>query len=206
MAASLHTFKAATKQQKLALLQPKKQHSVQKTAKHSDDEDDDEMLSGAFALINPINTMCGPIGEFQMEPQNFPRHPSVLFYGKRRTGKSFSCRDMLWKCFADYPFGICCTGTSYNGFWQKYIPPALVYQGLNQQALALLIERQKTLIQRWQKDHPDGDYKEADELRAFVLLGKQSMHRYYVVFSCCPYSKKLLNHYRNLLIQSSTCN
>ncbi len=85
-------------------------------------------------------------------------------------------------------------GTSYNGFWQKYIPPRLVYQGLDQRALALLIERQKTIIQRWQKDNPNGDYKEADELRAFVVLGKQSIHRYYVMFSCCPDTKKLLNH------------
>lgn len=113
------TFKGASKEEKLALLQPKKQHARPraKNIRQDDDEDGDEMLSGAFALINPINTICGPIGEFQMEPQNFPRHPSVLFYGKRRTGKSFSCRDMLYKCFADYPFGICCTG--------EFSPPSI---------------------------------------------------------------------------------
>lgn len=131
-----------------------------------------EVLTGAFAMVEPIPTVVGPVGKFLMQPENFPLHPSIIFYGKRRTGKSFTARDMLAKCFRHIPFGICCSGTAYNGFWQEYIPPALVYQGLRMEKMQALIERQKRLIKRFEKDHPGKEYKEEPSLAAFVVLGK----------------------------------
>lgn len=155
-----------------------------------------EKLEGAFAIINPIPTIVGPIGEFPMEPESFPKHPAIIQYGKRRTGKSFTARWILYKCFSDYPFGICCTGTYYNGFWQKYIPPQLVFEGLNNTALTLLIQRQIALIKKFEKEHPDKDYKEEPSLRAFVVLGKQSRYdklsRYIIVLRV--FSSKELHH------------
>lgn len=62
----------------------------------------------------------------------------------------------------DVPFGICMTGTSYNGFWQQYIPAKFVFQGLQPQMMQTLIDRQKKLVVKWRKDHPDAepdDYK-----------------------------------------------
>lgn len=131
-----------------------------------------EVLTGAFAMVEPIQTVVGPVGKFLMQPENFPLHPSVIFYGKRRTGKSFTARDMLAKCFRHIPFGICCSGTAYNGFWQEYIPPGLVYQGLRMDKMQALIERQKRLIKRFEKEHPGKEYKEEPSLAAFVVLGK----------------------------------
>lgn len=80
--------------------------------KHEKVADDSQAaeLTGAFALVNPIQTVVGPIGEWVLDIENLPMHPSILIYGKRRTGKSFSARWMLFKCFRDYEFGIVCTG------------------------------------------------------------------------------------------------
>lgn len=172
-----------------------KQLARQKLKEKIDDstnQTNQKKLEGPFKIINPIDTCIGPIGQFIMEPDSFPLHPSVLFYGKRRTGKSYSCRWILYKCFSDYPFGICCTGkfslptlhltvltfllgTYYNGFWQKYIPGNLVFQGLDETALSTLIKRQIAMITEWRKKHPNAgpdDYKLDPALRAFVVLGK----------------------------------
>lgn len=138
-----------------------------------------EMLTGPFAIINPIPSIVGPLGEFQCIPENFPLHPAIVGFGKRRTGKSYTFRDVLFKAFRDIPFGICMTGTSYNGFWQKYIPSKFVFQGLNPQMMQALIDRQKKLVVKWRKDHPDAepdDYKKDPALRAFIVLGKWSTY------------------------------
>lgn len=170
-------YQGASAADKRKLLQPRKPQDSDRN-----DGDDKEfpkhqqqfepILTGAFAMVNPIETCLGPIGQFILKPENFPSHPSILFYGKRRTGKSFSARWILFKCFKDYPFGICCTGTYYNQFWQQYIPSFLVFEGLNDQALTMLIRRQIGLIEDWLKKHPNGDYKAEKSLRAFIVLGK----------------------------------
>lgn len=136
------------------------------------EEQQTELLEGPFEIVEPIDTVVGPIGKFIMEPQNFPMHPSVILFGKRRTGKTFTLRDIMYNCFRDIPFGICMSGTSYNGFWQEYIPASLVFQGLKPDMMQKVIERQKRMIKRFQKEHPDKDYKMEKSLRAFIVFGK----------------------------------
>lgn len=160
-------------------------------------EQQGELLEGAFEMIEPIDTIVGPIGKFKMEPENFPMHPSVILFGKRRTGKTFTLREIMFKCFKDIPFGICMSGTSYNGFWQEYIPAALVFQGLRPEMMQRIIERQKRLIKRYEKEHPDGDYKTEPSLRAFIVFGKHSLHYDIFPFSSCIGSKKLQDVFCN---------
>lgn len=59
----------------------------------------------AFQIINPIDTILGPIGQFLPLPDYLPNHPSVGLFGKRRTGKSFLLRWLMYRCFRHYPFG-----------------------------------------------------------------------------------------------------
>lgn len=147
-------------------------------------EQQTELLEGPFEIIEPIDTLVGPIGKFIMEPENFPLHPSVILYGKRRTGKTFTLRDIMYHCFRDIPFGICMSGTSYNGFWQEYIPATLVFQGLKPEMMQKIIERQKRLIKRFEKEHPDKDYKTEPSLRAFIIFGNEPLN--YHVSSLSP--------------------
>ena len=189
---------AATKKQ--FLKGTKKPTQEKESTECQIDQRDQGVLDGAFRIEHPIDTIVGPIGQFIMEPDSFPKHPSILFYGKRRTGKSYSCRWILFKCFSDYPFGICCTGTYYNGFWQQYIPHNLVFQGLDDRALTALIKRQVNLIAKWRKDHPNeaGDaYKDDPALRAFIILGKQSRYCNRILFKESCIAKELAHNLSN---------
>lgn len=135
-----------------------------------------QALGGGFALYDPIETCVGPIGRFLAEPENFPLHPAVALFGQRRTGKSYTLRYLMFKCFRDYPFGMVLTRTKMSGFWDQYVPPFLVIDGLQQDALDRLIARQTRNIKKWKKDNPekckdDPDaYKAEPSLRAFVIL------------------------------------
>lgn len=75
-------------------------------------------LGGVYAIQDPIDTIVGPIGRFQAVPEALPLHPAMVGFGKRRTGKTFTFRDIFYNCLRDKPFGIVVTRTKMNGFWQ----------------------------------------------------------------------------------------
>lgn len=139
-------------------------------------EEIDDGGIGLYIPVNPIDTVVGPIGEFLVIPELFPLHPSIAAFGKRRTGKSYSFRWWMYRCFRHIPFGCVFTDTSVNDFWQHYVPPFLVFDGLPHHKLMAVIQRQKDLIDEWKKAHPketkkDSDaYKHAPELAAFIVL------------------------------------
>lgn len=133
-------------------------------------------LGGLFELDDPIETIYGPIGRFPMVPDAFPLHPSMCYFGQRRTGKSYTARDVASKIFKDIPFGIVLTMTIENGFWQKHIPSRFVVKGLRKDWMQALLARQEKMIHQWKKEHPeecaeDPDaYKRAPELAAFIIF------------------------------------
>jgi hypothetical protein len=168
------------------------QKDVSKFFKKNKDEDDEstddenekrtektanELPKGdMFKIVEPIETVVGEIGKFILNEDTFPIHPAMAFFGKRRTGKTFTLRWWMYNCFRKIPFGVCFTNTSINGFWQTYIPPWLVFQGLDLNKMDALINRQKKLIAKWKEEHkaeckknPDA-YKSAPELAAFCIL------------------------------------
>lgn len=83
----------------------------EKKEKEEEDEEKPEtqkkpLLNSFYSIDNPISTCIGEIGEFDPTPEAFPNHPSVGLYGKRRTGKSYTLRCLLYNCFRDVPFGV----------------------------------------------------------------------------------------------------
>lgn len=132
-----------------------------------------EALEGAYALIEPIDTCVGPVGKFNAIPDSMPLSPSIVAFGKRRTGKSYTFRDIMYRCFRKIPFGIVLTRTKMNGFWQRYVPPHFVFKGLRKDVMKTLVTRQTKLITKWKKDHPDAepdDYRKDQSLWAFCIL------------------------------------
>lgn len=133
-------------------------------------------ISSFYDLVEPIGTVVGPIGKFVLGDQTFPIHPAVAAFGKRRTGKSYSFRWWMYKCFRHIPFGVVFTNTTINGFWSKYVPDWLVFQGLPKHQMDVLVKRQKTAIAKWKKEHPketaenSDAYKNAPELAAFCVF------------------------------------
>ena len=128
-----------------------------------------------FGIVNPINTCVGPIGEWQVCPESFPSDPSVILFGKRRTGKTFTLRWILYNCFRHYKFGVVFTRTGINNFWQQYVPECWVYYGLDQHRLNQLIKRQKRAIAEWREANPKYDhdpeaYRNVPELKCFCIM------------------------------------
>lgn len=62
-----------------------------------------------------INTVVGPIHGWKCVPENLPNHPTMAFFGKRRTGKSTSITNIAFHCFKKIPFGIVMSDTAYAG-------------------------------------------------------------------------------------------
>lgn len=59
-----------------------------------------------FQIEEEIPTPIGGIGKFTPCLEVLPTYPSIVFFGKRRTGKSYGVRDLCYNCFQHIPFGI----------------------------------------------------------------------------------------------------
>jgi hypothetical protein len=62
-----------------------------------------------------IATVAGPINEWACIPENLPNHPTMAFFGKRRTGKSTTITNIAFHCCQNIPFGIVMSDTAYAG-------------------------------------------------------------------------------------------
>lgn len=78
---------------------------------------------------------------------------TLVFYGKRRSGKSFLMRWLLYKLRKEFPMGICITKTKINGYWQEHIPDEFVHQGMSETVLRQFQEAQKVRRDMW-KENP----------------------------------------------------
>lgn len=63
----------------------------------------------------PVESCVGPIHCWECCPENLPNHPTLAFFGKRRTGKSTTITNILFHCCQDIPFGIVMSDTAYAG-------------------------------------------------------------------------------------------
>lgn len=169
-------FQPSTRQEKLAFLKldqtegPKQPKDRQDAAKDPMRKAQQSRYEGPFEIIDPIQTAAGSIGKWIPDIQHLPKSPSIVAFGKRRTGKSFSLRWIMYNCFRHIPFGCVFSHTSFDGFWQKYVPERFVFQGLPEHRLNALMDRQKKKIKKFRKEHPDGDPTDDPGLQTFVVL------------------------------------
>ena len=83
----------------------------------------------------------------------------TLVVGRRRTGKSWIARDILYHK-QHLPVGIVMSGTEEgNGFYKEYVPDAFVFNKYDPEVLKLVMARQKKQI-----------HKKAPNANAFVVL------------------------------------
>ena len=168
-------FHAVQKQDKEAFLKLTKT-KVKRPRDRKDAERDPKRqqmktkYEGPFEIIDPIPTSVGPIGKWIPDIEHLPKSPSIVAFGKRRTGKSFSLRWIMYNCFRHIPFGIVCSHTSFDGYWQQYVPEKFVFQGLPEHRLNALMERQKKLIKKFRKEFPGKDPADEPSLQAFIIL------------------------------------
>ncbi len=93
--------------------------------------------------------------------------PTIISFGKRRSGKSWITRDCLELLKERYPFGLVMSGTAHNGFWQHHIPDAYIYDHYDPRVLAKLLGRQMKLVLAMQ-NHPE--LQELINPEVFVIL------------------------------------
>lgn len=102
------------------------------------------------------------------DPRKMQDDAVVLVIGKRRSGKSWIAREILYHK-QHLPVGLAMSGTEEgNGFYKDYIPDAFVFNDFKPEFLQKLLARQKRLVRK----------KEAFP-NAFVLLDD------------CAYDKKI---------------
>jgi len=85
---------------------------------------------------------------FYFDIHEIPNDAVVLCIGRRRTGKSFLTRWMLYNKRKVYPFGMVMTQTKYNKFWATYINEKSIWGDYSRAALGRLIQRQATLVDK----------------------------------------------------------
>lgn len=126
--------KSGAKQHNSKIADKEKTPKKEKVYNSSDDESEenvepkekksgDENATGYLVAPNSslqvtgklINTVVGPIHEWACIPDNLPAHPTMAFFGKRRTGKSTSITNIAFHCCRDIPFGLVMSDTAYAG-------------------------------------------------------------------------------------------
>lgn len=85
-----------------------------------------EGVEGAFAPGEALD--LSPAGELPyFDPEMIPDDAVIVAFGKRRTGKSFLLRDLLYQKRHVFNHGLVITKTKFNGFWQNYFPMNVVH-------------------------------------------------------------------------------
>lgn len=100
---------------------------------------------------------------------------TVVIIGRRRSGKTFLARWLMYHLKHRFPAGIVITGTKLNRFWQNYVPDEFIFD-VNQisEALDSVYERQRIL-----REHPE---LEVDS-RFFIILDDVMSDKYKIRFS-----------------------
>jgi len=100
---------------------------------------------------------------------------TVVLIGRRRSGKTWCARFLMYHLRFRFPFGVVITGTKQNKFWSDYVPEEWIHdiEDMNE-VLPLVFRRQAFL-----KDHPE---LEIDH-RMFLILDDVLRDKYVIRFS-----------------------
>ena len=100
---------------------------------------------------------------------------TVLLIGRRRSGKTWLSRWLMYHLRYRFPFGIVITGTRLNNFWSQYVPEEFIHDIENiQTVLDNIFARQTFLL-----SHPELGI----DPRMFIILDDVMSDKYRVRFS-----------------------
>lgn len=102
----------------------------------------------------------------EFNPDNIKLDGTVVAVGKRRTGKSWVFRNLMYLMRDKFPAGIVISQTDeLNKFWRQYIPAKYIYAKYEPEILDAVFRRQKKIL----TDSGLTD-KEKDEKAPFFIL------------------------------------
>lgn len=84
---------------------------------------------------------------FYFDIHEIANDATIICVGRRRTGKSFLTRWILYNKRKAFPFGLVMTQTKYNKFWATYINKNSVWGDFSASTLARLVQRQAVLVE-----------------------------------------------------------
>ena len=94
---------------------------------------------------------------------NLKSDSTIAIIAKRRSGKSFLCRDILYN-HQKIPAGIVISPTEKaNKFYGNFIPSSYVYDDYDENIVQKLLERQEKLLEKSQKNS-------AFDMRGFLIM------------------------------------
>jgi hypothetical protein len=94
---------------------------------------------------------------------------TVLFIGKRNTGKSFLIKDLLWHK-QRIPIGTVISGTEgANSFYSKMVPSLFIHEEFNPLILSNVLKRQQILTKQIMKETEARGSSSIDR-RTFVIM------------------------------------
>lgn len=100
-----------------------------------------------------------------LDPDCIPDDAFIAVFGKRRTGKSFLIRHLLYLKRHRFRHGLVITKTKHNGYWQNYFPMNVVHGDYDPRIIENFLIYQLKL-QKYNRDHPD----KAVNTKAVIIL------------------------------------
>lgn len=100
---------------------------------------------------------------------------TCVFIGRRRSGKTFLSRWLMYHLRFRFPFGIVITGTKLNNFWSQYVPEEFIHEIDD---ISLVLD-QVFARQIYIKSHPELGI----DPRMFVILDDVLSDKYRIRFS-----------------------
>lgn len=99
----------------------------------------------------------------------------VVLIGKRDTGKSFLCRDLLWY-HQKIPVGTVISATEMaNNFYSDMVPPMFIHNEYNEEIIQrVLLRQERALMKKKQQEKQNGGFShintKPNDINAFVIL------------------------------------
>ena len=136
------------------------------------------------SLINPkVDSLSGTCNPLNIPLKVLDIEKDVLddftvtLIGRRRSGKSWSARWLMYHLRNRFPCGVVITGTKLNNFWSTYIPDEMVHE-LSDMNIVIdkVFQRQKFIL-----EHPELGI----DPRFFLILDDVLSDKYFVQYSVC---------------------
>jgi len=108
---------------------------------------------GFIDLFDANQTGFKTLTELPLQPLDIEKDilddSTLLFIGRRRSGKTWAARHVLYCLKNRFPCGLVITGTKLNGFWNNYIPKEFIHDltKLNE-VLDRVFARQRFLLSK----------------------------------------------------------
>lgn len=105
----------------------------------------------------------------RFDMKNIKSGSTIVFIGKRNTGKSILCKD-LFRHNTDWPVGVIISATEKaNHFFEKFIPKMLIYDEYDSSIVNKFLERQEKITNQHEAEKKKYGGTDLDP-RAFLVL------------------------------------